>query len=140
MLALSAKNEISGLGLSFPAELATLISQDAAIMNDTISKIEERIRSAGALKDENRAELLDLLGQLRTQIGALSETNFEQAQSIAGFTEVSAHEATREDKNAGSLKHSILGLESSVQDLEGSHPQLVEVVNRIAAMLANMGI
>jgi chromosome segregation ATPase len=116
------------------------LEKQALIMKDTISKIEERIRSAGALKEENRAELLDLLGQLRSQIGALSETNREQAQSIAGFTEVSAHEATREEKNASSLQHSILGLESSVQDLEGSHPQLVEVVNRIAAMLANMGI
>ncbi len=109
-------------------------------MQDTISKIEERIRSASALKDENRAELLDLLGQLKSQIGALSETNQEQAQSIAGFTEVSAHEATREEKNPKSLKHSILGLESSVHNLEQSHPQLVGVVNRIATMLANMGI
>ena len=109
-------------------------------MNDTISKIEDRVRNAGALKEESRAELLELLGRLKSQIGALSKTNQEQAQSIAGFAEVSAHEATREARNPKSLKHSILGLESSVQDLEGSHPQLVEVVNRIAAMLANMGI
>ena len=78
-------------------------------MKDTISEIEERIRSAGALKEESRAELLDLLGQLKSQIGALSKTNQEQAQSIAGFAEVSAHEATREEKNPKSLKHSILG-------------------------------
>jgi len=109
-------------------------------MKDTISKIEERIRNAGALKDENRAELLELLGRLRSQIGALSKTNQEQAQSIEGFTQVSAHEATREERNPKSLNHSILGLESSVQDLEESHPQLVEVVNRIATTLANMGI
>jgi hypothetical protein len=109
-------------------------------MKDTISKIEDRISGAGMLNEENRAELLDLLGQLRSQIGALSKTNQEQAQSIAGFAEVSAHEATREEKNAKTLKHSILGLESSVHDLEESHPQLVGVVNRIATMLANMGI
>ncbi len=109
-------------------------------MKDTISKIEERIRGAGALNEDNRAELLDLLGKLKSQIGALSETNREQAQSIAGFTEVSAHEATRGERNDNSLKHSILGLESSVKNLEGSHPQLVAVVNRIATMLANMGI
>jgi hypothetical protein len=84
--------------------------------------------------------LLKLLGELKSQIGALSQTDQEQAQSIAGFTEVSAHEATREEKNPKSLKHSILGLESSVKNLEGSHPQLVAVVNRIASVLANMGI
>jgi hypothetical protein len=110
------------------------------IMKDTISEIEERIRNAGALKDENRAELLDLLGQLKSQIGALSKTNQEQAQSIAGFTEVSAHEATREERNPKSLKHSILGLQSSVHELEQSHPQLVGVVDRIATMLASMWI
>ena len=114
--------------------------KQALIMKDTISEIEERIRSAGALKDESRAELLELLGQLKSQIGALSKTHQEQAQSIAGFTEVSAHEATREEKNPKSLRHSILGLQSSVQDLEQSHPQLVGVVDRIATMLANMGI
>ena len=109
-------------------------------MKDTISEIEERIRSAGSLKAESRAELLDLLWQLKSQIGALSETNQEQAQSIAGFAEVSAHEATREEKNPKSLKHSILGLQSSVHELEESHPQLVGVVDRIANMLASMGI
>jgi hypothetical protein len=109
-------------------------------MKDTISEIEDRIRSAGALNDQNRAELLDLLGQLKSQVGALSKTNQEQAQSIAGFAQVSAHEATREEQNPKTLKHSIRGLESSVQDLEQSHPQLVGVVNRIATMLSNMGI
>jgi polyhydroxyalkanoate synthesis regulator phasin len=109
-------------------------------MKDTISKIEEQIRGAGAMTEENRAELLDLLRQLRSQIGPLSETNQEQARSITGFTQVSAHEATREEKNPKSLKHSVLGLESSVDDLEQSHPKLVAVVNRIATMLANMGI
>ena len=109
-------------------------------MDDTISKIEERIKNAGALKEENRAELLGLLGELKSQIGALSQTNQEQAQSIAGFTEISAHEATREAKNPKSLTHSILGLQSSVHDLEQSHPKLVGVVDRIATILANMGI
>jgi hypothetical protein len=109
-------------------------------MKDTISEIEERIRNAGALKAESRAELLDLLGQLKSQVAALSSTHQEQAQSIAGFAEISAHEATREEKNAKSLKFSILGLQSSVHELEESHPQLVGVVDRIATMLASMGI
>jgi len=107
---------------------------------ETISQIEERIKNAGALKEENRAELLGLLAQLKAEVGALSRTNQEQAQSIAGFTEISTHEATREEPNPKSLNHSILGLESSVNNLEKSHPQLVAVVNRIAQMLANMGI
>jgi len=109
-------------------------------MKETISQIEERIKNAGALKEEARAELLGLLAQLKTQIGDLSQTNQEQARSITGFTDISAHEATRDSKNPRSLTHSILGLESSVHNLEKSHPQLVAVVNRIAQMLSSMGI
>ena len=109
-------------------------------MKETITQIEERIKNAGALNEENRAELLGLLAQLKTQLGTLSQTNAEQARSITGFTEISAHEATREEKNSKSLGHSVLGLESSVHNLEQSHPQLVAVVNRIAQMLSNMGI
>ena len=109
-------------------------------MRETITKIEERIRNAGTLKDDARTELLGLLGQLKSQIDDLSKTHQEQAQSIAGFTDVSAHEATREEKNPKLLKQSLLGLETSVDQLEKTHPQLVAVVNRIAATLANMGI
>jgi chromosome segregation ATPase len=110
------------------------------MLQDTISKIEERIRNAGALQEKSRAELLDLLGQLKSQIGPLSQTNQEQAQSIAGFTDVSAHEATRGEKNPKLLQHSLGGLQSSVADLEQSHPKLVAVVNRLTDMLSNMGI
>jgi hypothetical protein len=109
-------------------------------MQDTISKIEERIRGAGALKEENRMELLRLLGELKAQINALSQTHQDQARSIAGYTEISAHEATRASKNSALLKHSVLGLETSVSEMEVSHPQLAAVVNRLATMLSNMGI
>jgi hypothetical protein len=110
------------------------------MLKDTISKIEGRIRNAGAVDDTQRAELLKLLGQLRGEIAALSKTHQEQAQSIASFAEVSAQEATRETKNPETLRHSIGGLESSVGEFEKTHPQLVGIVNRIAGMLANMGI
>ena len=109
-------------------------------MQDTISKIEERIRNAGTLKEENRAELLDLMGQLKSEINTLAQTHQEQARSIAGFTEISAHEATRAEKHPALLKHSLLGLETSVEELGQTHPKLAGVVNRIVAMLADMGI
>jgi hypothetical protein len=110
------------------------------MLHDTISKIEGRIQSSGALGDEHRAELLKLLGELKTEITALSKTHHEQAESIASFAEVSAREATRESKNPQVLRHSIGGLQSSVGEFETSHPQLAALVNRIASMLANMGI
>ncbi|HEX4120195.1 MAG TPA: DUF4404 family protein [Verrucomicrobiae bacterium] len=110
------------------------------MLDETISNIQTRIESAPALNDTHRAELLKLLGQLKTEVAQLSTTHHEDAESIASFAEVSAREATRESRNPQLMEHSIGGLESSVGGFEESHPQLVAVVNRIASMLANMGI
>ena len=113
---------------------------NADMVNDTISKIEGRIRKSGAVDETHRAELLKLLGELRGEIATLAKTHQEQAQSIASFADVSAQEATRATKNPETLRHSIGGLKSSVGEFEKTHPQLVGVVSRIAGMLANMGI
>jgi hypothetical protein len=110
------------------------------MLQDTISKIEGRIQNAEALGEVPRAELVKLLGELRTEITALSKTHHEQAESIASFAEVSAREATRETRNPKVLEHSIGGLQLSVGEFETSHPRLAAVVNRIASLLANMGI
>jgi hypothetical protein len=110
------------------------------MLEETISKIEARIGNSGAIDNSQRAELLKLLGQLKTEVGELSKTHQEQAESIASFAEVSAREATRAAKNPDLIGHSIGGLESSLDGIEKSHPSLVAVVNRIASMLANMGI
>ncbi|MGZ5546291.1 MAG: DUF4404 family protein [Limisphaerales bacterium] len=110
------------------------------MLEDTLSKLEARIQNAGTLRDDNRAELIQLLGQLKAEVSTLSKTHEEQAQSIASFAELSTHEAMRESKNPETLKHSVAGLSSSVDELEKTHPQLVAVVNRIATTLSNMGI
>jgi hypothetical protein len=110
------------------------------MLQDTISSIEKTIQSSPAIKDENRAELLSLLGTLKSEIGELSKTHQEQAASITNFTELSAHEATRKARNPELLKLSAKGLGASVRGFEGTHPKLVSVVNRISTLLANMGI
>lgn len=110
------------------------------MLDETISNIETRIEKSAALDDAHRAELLKLLGQLKSEVGELSKTHQEQAESIASFAEISAREATRQAPNPDLVGHSIGGLESSVGGFEKSHPGLVAVVNRIASMLANMGI
>ncbi len=110
------------------------------MLQDIISKIEEKIQDSSAIKSENRAELLTLMETLRSEITELSKTHREQAQSIAGFTEVSAHEATRKEPKPELIDLSVKGLSSSVEDLEESHPQLVAIVNRICTILSNMGI
>jgi hypothetical protein len=110
------------------------------MIEDTIGKIEARIQGAEAIKEERRHELLHLLGTLKSEVADLSKTHEEQAQSIAGFTEVSTHEATRTEQNPELLKLSLKGLGSSVQGFEQSHPRLVQIVNAITSTLSNLGI
>ena len=110
------------------------------MIEETIAKIEARLKSAEAIPAEKRRELQQLLAALKAEVGKLSRTHAEQAQSIAGFTEISAHEATRETQNPELLKLSLKGLSSSVEGFEKSHPKLVEVVNGVSNVLSSLGI
>ncbi|MBI2949532.1 MAG: DUF4404 family protein [Verrucomicrobia bacterium] len=110
------------------------------MIRHTISEIEGRLRKAESIKEEHKAELLDLLSTLKSEIEQLSRTHSEQAQSIAGFTNVSTHEATRDEKNPQLVKLALDGLSASVAEFENSHPKLVEIVNRICLTLSNLGI
>lgn len=110
------------------------------MIEDTIAKIEARLQSTEALKDDKRAELQQLLAKLKAEVAALSKTHAEQAESIAGFTEISTREATRETQNPQSLKLSLDGLKSSVEEFESSHPKLVQIVNTISKTLSDLGI
>ena len=110
------------------------------MVEQTITQIEERIKKAKSLDDERKKQLLDLLSTLKTEVSKLSRTDAEDAQSITGFTEVSIHEAMREEKNPQLLKLSLKGLSTSVERFENSHPRLVGIVNSICSFLSNIGI
>jgi hypothetical protein len=132
---------------SFPFAAAMLAcawigngSADETMIHETIGKIEERLRGSDAVRDDSKAELLGLLATLKAEVSDLSRTNADQAQSIAGFTAVSAHEATRGTKDPELVQLSLKGLSSSVEGFEQSHPRLVQVVNSICTTLSNLGI
>jgi Mg2+ and Co2+ transporter CorA len=110
------------------------------MIEDTLGKIESKIEGAETIKEERKRELLQLLGTLKSEVAELSKTHGEQAQSIAGFAEVSTHEAIRAEQNPHLLRLSIEGLSSSVNELEKSHPRLVQIVNAISHTLSNLGI
>ena len=110
------------------------------MVQNTLDTIEEKIRNNSSLTSKNKTELLDLLAKLKPEITKLSEAQSEHAESIAGFVERSAHEATRQEKNPTLLKIASEGLSASVAGFETSHPQMVETVNYIAIALANLGL
>jgi queuine/archaeosine tRNA-ribosyltransferase len=110
------------------------------MLRDTLAKIEDKVRNVSSITDDNRSELLNLLSTLKEEIEGLPETEIESAESITGFTQVSTHEATRQEKNQQLLQLSLAGLASSVQGFETSHPRLVDIVNSICQTLASIGI
>ena len=110
------------------------------MIQNTIEKIENKVKKIDSLKDESKTQLLNLLSTLKSEIAELSKSKGEQAESIIGFAEISTHEATRQDKNPQLLELSIDGLSTSVKGFEVSHPSLVGTVNSICVMLSNLGI
>jgi hypothetical protein len=110
------------------------------MIDETLKRIEAQLQSSEAIPAERRRELLELLAKLKSEVAGLSQTHDEDAQSIAGFTQVSAHEATRETPNPELLGLSLRGLRSSVEGFEKTHPKLVQIVNAISNTLSNLGI
>jgi hypothetical protein len=110
------------------------------MIKETITSIEEKLAKDPAVPEAKRQELIDLLSILRSEVDELAKTHTEQAESISHFARASAHEATRKQKDPQLLKLSLKGLTSSAEGFEVSHPELVEIVNRISHILSNMGI
>lgn len=110
------------------------------MIEDTIGKIEARIRSTESVNEERRRELLELLGTLKAEVARLSTTHGEQAETIAKYTALSTQEATRSQQQPEQLKRSLDGLSASVEGFESSHPRLVEIVSALSQTLSNLGI
>lgn len=110
------------------------------MIEDTLKKITTRIEAAETIEASRKAELLRLIDTLHAEVAALSGTHGEHAESIAGFTESSAREATRAEPQPRLLELSLAGLSSSVEGFEQSHPRLVQIVNAISSALASLGI
>jgi len=110
------------------------------MLDEAIKSEEASVQGAGSPPRNRRRELDQLLGRLEPEIAELSKTHDEQAQSIAGFAQVAAHEATRKEQNPRLLKLALECLRTSVEEFEATHPRLVQIVTAISNTLASMGI
>lgn len=90
--------------------------------------------------EKKRAELSQQLSALRAELDELARTDADRAKTVAGFAELSAHEATRPQPHPELLKLSLTGLQKSVQEFEATHPRLVEIVGSLSASLSNIGL
>lgn len=110
------------------------------MLEDTLAKLEARIRGLSTVPDEKKSELADLFATLRQEVGKLPRTEAGHAESITRFAELSAHEATRADAREDLQRLSLEGFSASAKGFEASHPRLVEIVNSICTVLSNMGV
>jgi len=110
------------------------------MLKHTIEKIESKIKQSSNIPTDKKKEYFELLNELNAGINELSETEQETAQSIKGFTKISAHEATRDQIDPLLVKISLEGLSSSVKELHASYPKLVNTVNSICSFLSKIGI
>ena len=110
------------------------------MIENRIEAIQSTIESAPNIPSDRKAELLQLVSELKSEIGGLAETHHEEASSISRFADASAHEASRSGKNPQLADTALQGLRLSIEGLEESHPLIVGIVNRFAAVLSDMGI
>ena len=109
-------------------------------IQETISRIEERLKSNEGLSTEKRTELLTLVEELKREVADLAKTHREDADSIASFAETSVREATRREKNPELLEMSVDTMLLSARRFEVSHPSLVGLINTIGQTLWKIGI
>jgi malonyl CoA-acyl carrier protein transacylase len=110
------------------------------MIDETLAQIKKKIENSETVKEENKKELINLLAVLQSEIEQLSVTHQDHAESILGFAQASAHEATRKNRDPDLQKISLESLQASVHGFESSHPKLVEIVNSISTALSNLGI
>ena len=93
------------------------------MIEQTIARLEERLRTA-TLSPEQRAEVQRLLADLKSELAAARQSG----------AQLPAEQPENDDESPlDRLGQSVVGFETS-------HPRLVGIVNRISAVLANMGI
>ncbi len=122
------------------ADESSLAEESSAILDYRIGIIQTRIQKARTIPDDTKAELLTLVTGLKFELAILSKTHHEEASSITRFADVSAHEASRSQKNPQLAETALNGLRVSIQGLEDSYPVLAGTVSRFATALSNMGI
>ena len=123
-----------------PKDESSSAHESRAIIDHRIGIIESTIRGAQKIPEETRAELMAMLTGLKSELANLSETHHDEAASITRFADASAHEAARAEKQPQLTDTALQGLRLSIEGLEESHPTVVQIVNRFATALSNMGL
>ena len=105
-----------------------------------LAKLETTLRDNPSIPEGTRQELLELVAGLKAEVVPLVDTHGETAHEIAGSAEAAVHAAVRREEEPEQAVQAVQGLADSVREFEATHPRLVEIVDRLALTLSNMGI
>jgi len=111
-----------------------------SMIPERLAQIEATLRNSANIPDGTRQELLDLLAGLKAEVAPLAATHGETADQIAGSANAAVQAAVHRGEQPEKAAEAVEGLAASVRDFETSHPRLVEIVDRLALTLSNMGI
>ncbi len=102
------------------------------MVEDTLRRLEERIRASKRTGEETRAELLSLVSALRSELSAAAETHGEDAMAVARHAEaVASGDAPPADGDE---------IEDALRGFETAHPRLVGLVQSFMRTLGDAGI
>ena len=103
---------------------------------DRIAQIEATLQGNASIPESTRQELLELLRRLKAEIAVVGES----AHHIAGNADVAVKAVVERDEKSSEVTEALEGLTASVREFEASHPRLVQITDRLALVLSNMGI
>jgi hypothetical protein len=107
---------------------------------DRLGQLEARIHESHELSPQQKEELLQLVSELKEAMAELPTTHEAQPPSSTRVPDLAAAETTRQDTPQHPLRRAMDDVSTSVEAFEASHPDLVNTVNQISTLLANMGI
>jgi predicted kinase len=110
------------------------------MFSEHLAKIETTLWNSTNIPEATRKELLDLVAALKAEATPLLETHGETAHEIAGSAEAAVQASVRRKEHPEKAVQAVEGLAASVREFEATHPRLVEIVDRLALTLSNMGI
>ena len=97
------------------------------MIDETLSRLEERIRSSQRTSDDAKRDLLALVDELRSELAGIAESHAEDAQALAS----QARAAAEDDETV---------VEETMRELETAHPQIVGLVRSFLRTLSDAGI
>jgi hypothetical protein len=107
---------------------------------ERLRQLEARIHESHDLSPPQKEELLRLVLELNEAMAEGSITHGAEPHDTTSGPGRSAPEGARQDTRQHPVRLAMDELSASVEAFEASHPELVNAVNQVSTLLANMGM